>query len=219
MKVVAINGSPRGKASNTNVLVSALLKGAQEAGAETVNVFLAEKDIRYCKGCYSCWTKTPGKCVIQDDMAEVLALLEGANVIVLATPLYFNNVSGTLKVFMDRLAVTGNPLAQKGAGKESQGLMPERIPPKFVMVANCGFPIKSQFEVVSLWIKKVASLMRTELIGEIYATRGHVFTVLPDELRPAIADYLQLLESAGKEIATGMKLSEATKEQLETSCF
>ncbi|MFA4885939.1 MAG: NAD(P)H-dependent oxidoreductase [Desulfotomaculaceae bacterium] len=47
MKIVAINGSPKGKASNTNIMVSAFLKGAQEAGAQTVNIFLAEKEIKH----------------------------------------------------------------------------------------------------------------------------------------------------------------------------
>ena len=85
MKIVAINGSPRGRSSNTGAMVSAFLKGAQEAGAETVHIFLAEKEIKYCKGCHSCWTETPGQCVIRDDMAEVLSRVGGADVIVLAS--------------------------------------------------------------------------------------------------------------------------------------
>ena len=83
MRIVAINGSPRGRASNTSVVVSALLKGAEKSGAETKQVFLAEKDIRYCRGCHSCWKETLGKCVIQDDMAGVLSLVAGASIFVL----------------------------------------------------------------------------------------------------------------------------------------
>lgn len=204
MKIVAINGSPRGRASNTGVMVDAFLKGAQEAGAETMNVFLAEKNIKYCRGCYSCWTETPGRCVIQDDMAEVLSRVAGADVIVLASPLYFNNISGTLKVFMDRLAVTGNPHSPKSRSAA----------PKLVMISNCGFPDRSQFQVVSLWIKRVARLMRTEVIGEIYATQGRFLTAPTEEVRPAVASYLRFLEKAGAEIATSMKLSETTESLL-----
>ncbi len=152
MKIVVINGSPKGKASNTNVIVSAFLKGAEEAEAQTVNIFLAEKEIKHCRGCFSCWMKTPGKCVIEDDMAEVLSLAAGANIIVLATPLYFDNISGMLKVFMDRLIVTGDPHFQKDASGESRHLTPKgAVPPKLVMISNCGFPERSHFQVVSLF--------------------------------------------------------------------
>lgn len=68
MKIVVINGSPKGKNSNTNVMVQAFLKGAQEA--ETLNIFLSEKEIKHCKGCHTCWTKGPGQCVTNDDMLE-----------------------------------------------------------------------------------------------------------------------------------------------------
>ena len=210
MKIVAINGSPKGKASNTNVMVTAFLKGAQAAGAETVNVFLGEKNIKYCQGCYSCWTKTPGKCATDDEMAEVLPLMAGAHVIVLATPLYFLNISGTLKVFMDRLAVTGNPLA----GKAEIEKKPQSPAPKLVMMSNCGYTDRSQFEVVSLWVKKVARMMQTEVVAEIYATRGWSLSSPKVELRSVMANYLHLLETAGNEIASTMRLSETTERSL-----
>jgi putative NADPH-quinone reductase len=216
MKIVAINGSPKGKASNTNVMVSAFLKGAQEAGAQTVNIFLAEKEIKHCRGCFSCWIKTPGKCVIEDDMAEVLSLAAGANIIVLATPLYFDNISGMLKVFMDRLVVTGDPHFQKDTSGESRHLTPEgAVPPKIVMMSNCGFPERSHFQVVSLWIKRAALNMHTEVLGEIYVTQGGLLTAPIEALRPVITNYLNHLEKAGKEIACGMKLSGATEKLLE----
>jgi len=215
VKIVAINGSPRGKNSNTNVMVSAFLKGAKEAGAETINIFLAEKDIKYCRGCYCCWIKTPGKCAIDDDMLGVLSMLAGANVIVLATPVYFNNISGTLKVFMDRLAVTGNPLSKKDAKKENNVPSSPQATTKLMIMSNCGSSNKSQFEVVSSWIKKVTSLMRTDLIGEIYAAQGKNLSSTSEELRPAINKYLQLLENAGKEVAVELKLSKETEKLLE----
>jgi multimeric flavodoxin WrbA len=199
-------------------MVSALLKGAEEAGAETEQVFLAEKDIRYCRGCHSCWKETLGKCVIQDDMAGVLSLVAGASIFVLATPVYFGNVSGTLKVFMDRLTVIGSPHTQKsGAETGPNAATSERRTPKLLMISNCGLSDRSQFQVVSLWINRVAAMMQTDLTGEIYAPQGRFLTAATDELRPALTDYLTLLENAGKELSAGMRLSERTAQLLKQS--
>jgi len=179
-------------------------------------VFLAEKDIQYCRGCYSCWTKTPGKCPIPDDMTEVLSQLGRADVIVLASPVYFGNVSGTLKVFTDRLAVTGNPLSPKSTAKEaSDSAGTGRRPPGLLMISNCGFSDRVQFQVISLWINRLAATMHTDLLGEIYAQQGGLLAAAPDEPRPALTGYLKLLGDAGKEISVGMRLSEVTAGLLE----
>lgn len=214
MKIVVINGSPKGKDSNTNVMVCALLKGAREAGAETVNVFLAEKDIEHCKGCHTCWQRGPGQCVINDDMLEVLSLMGGANIICFASPVYFENISGMLKVFMDRMTMIGSPHSQKD-GKNGQHIEPSTQAPRLMMISSCGHPDRTQFDVTSLWIRRVAKKMDMELIGEIYATQGKLLNEPPENLRPAVSNYLQFLEKAGNEIAAGMKLSGATEKLLQ----
>lgn len=214
MKIVAINGSHKGKNGNTNIMVNAFFEGAQDAGAETVNICLAEKDIKYCRACKACWFNNPGQCVIKDDMAEIQSSIEGADVLVLATPLYFDNISGMLKVFMDRRMITASPYWDKDENGECRHL-PLFASPKLIMIANCGYPEKSQFQVISHWIQRVARNMHTEVIGEIYASQGALLSTRVDEVLPIIANYLQVLKTAGKEIVTAMRLSQETKELLE----
>lgn len=216
MRIVTINGSSQGVRSNTNVMVGAFLKGAQEAGAETVNIFLAEKDIKHCKGCHTCWVKGPGQCVTNDDMPGVLGSLGGADVIIFASPVYFGNISGLLKVFMDRMTMIGGPTTQKEA-KEVQSNQSNAQVPKLMMFSSCGYDDRSEFEVTSLWIRRVAQKVHMDLIGEIYRTQGKLLSNPPEELRPAITDYLKLLEQAGKEIVADRKLSAATKKNLDKS--
>ena len=211
MKIVVINGSPKGKAGNTNVMVDAFLKGAREAGAETVNVFLAEKEIEHCKGCHVCWSKGPGQCVTQDDALGVLGLMGGADVIAFASPVYFGNISGRLKVFMDRMTMIGSPHSPdyKSEGKESPGTASPQGP-KLMMISSCGHPDKDEFDVTSLWIRKVAQKLHMELAGELYAAGSRLLTAAPKELQPSVDKYLQVLEKAGKELAEERKLSPET---------
>lgn len=216
MKIVAINGSPKGKASNTNIMVSAFLKGAQAAGAETVNIFLSEKDINHCRGCFSCWLSSPGQCVIKDDMAQILSLCEGADIFVLATPLYFDNISSMLKVFMDRMIVKGDPHFQKNADGECRHLKKaETVSPKLVMISNCGFSERSHFQVISHWIQRASLNMGSEVLGEIYATQGGLLSTQMEGVQSIILNYLQNVEKAGREIVVNNRLSEETKQLLD----
>lgn len=216
MKIVAINGSPKGKASNTNVMAGAFLKGAREAGAETVNIFLAEKEIKHCRGCHVCWERGPGQCVISDDMPEVLSQMAGANVIIFATPVYFENISGMLKVFMDRMTMIGGPQTQAAAKQNNQNMEHMEIHiPRLMMISNCGHANREEFQVISHWIKRVALKMHMPLAGEIYMPQGKLLKADREDLKPAISGYLKLLEDAGKEIAYNLKLSETTEKLLE----
>ncbi len=214
MKIVLINGSPRGRGSNTKIMAEAFLQGAQEAGAETVNVFLAEKKIQHCRGCFSCWLKTPGHCIIDDDMKSILAGSEGADILVLASPLYFDTISGMLKVFMDRLIVKGDPHFDKTANGESRHRnKPDEKTPRLLMLSNCGFPERSHFQALSHWVQRVTLNMQTELLGEIYAPQGGL---LATEL-PQVQTYRQWIKKAGCEIASGQALSAETRQALEQS--
>lgn len=216
MKVIAINGSPKGQSSNTNIMVNAFLAGAEEAGAKTDNIFLAEKNINHCRGCFSCWLNEEKKCVIKDDMEEVLGGLLGVDILVLASPLYFDNISGILKTFMDRSIVGADPHFDKDANGECRHFkLPDVPSPKLVMISNCGFPERSHFQVISHWIKRAALNMHTEVIGEIYATQGGLLSTDIEGLRPVINNYLSYLKKAGQEIAIKMKISEETNKVLE----
>lgn len=99
MKVVAISGSPR-IGGNSDILCDEFLKGAKEKGNEIAKINLASSNIRPCIACYGC--KGNGKCVIEDDMREILKNLIEADVILLATPVYFYSMDAQMKIFIDR---------------------------------------------------------------------------------------------------------------------
>lgn len=102
MKIVGINGSPRGRESRTGTLLDAVLRGAQEAGASVERIDAAALDIRFCTGCTLCYDR--GECPKKDDYKETLGKMIAADGIVLGSPNYINNVTAQLKVLLDRMA-------------------------------------------------------------------------------------------------------------------
>jgi multimeric flavodoxin WrbA len=99
MKVLAVSASPR-KGGNSDVLCDRFLQGAAEAGHEVEKIRLAEKSIRPCVACYAC--RKASVCVQKDDMAEIQQKLIDADVIVLATPVYFYSMDAQMKIMIDR---------------------------------------------------------------------------------------------------------------------
>ncbi len=76
MKFIAFNGSPAGLNSATNRMLTAFLRDAAQVGAEPIYYQLCDYQIHHCKGCFSCWFQSPGKCVLQDDMEPLLSALK-----------------------------------------------------------------------------------------------------------------------------------------------
>lgn len=100
MKIAAVLGSPRPQ-GNSATLASAFLEAAKEKGAEIQVYSLNQMNFRGCQACMSCKTKTEA-CILEDDLAPVLAAVKAADVLVLASPVYFGDLSGQLKCFFDR---------------------------------------------------------------------------------------------------------------------
>ena len=99
MKVLGISCSLR-KHGNTEILVGEVLASAKEAGAEVELVTLIGKEIKPCDGCYAC--RKTGECHIKDDMEPIYGKMLEADGIILGTPVYFYNMAGQTKVFIDR---------------------------------------------------------------------------------------------------------------------
>lgn len=100
MKVLALTGSPR-KGGNTETLVAAITAGATASGAECETIRLSDLRLSPCIGCGGC--QKTGRCVIEDDMQPLYGKVDGAQVILLASPIYFYGLTAQTKAFVDRL--------------------------------------------------------------------------------------------------------------------
>ena len=99
-KVLILSGSPR-KGGNSDILCDQFAKGAAEAGNFVEKIRVADRKIAPCRACYYCRGHA-GACAIKDDMAEVLQKMIDADVLVLASPVYFYSVDTQLKAVIDR---------------------------------------------------------------------------------------------------------------------
>ena len=214
MKIICVNGSPRGRDSNSHRIASEFLEGARKAGAEIEIFFLVEKKIGYCKACLSCWIKTPGVCVQKDDMAELLESVIKSDILVFATPVYADNVTGNMKIFIDRMIPALDPRVIRVQCETVHVKRYDRYP-KVVVISNSGFPEQTHFQTLRLYFRRLSRNMHSEVIGEIYRGGGGILRIKNPLLKSIISSYMKLLRKAGEEVVREGCLSEKTMEKLE----
>jgi len=99
-KVLVISSSPR-RGGNSDLLCDQFVAAAKKAGNHAEKVFLKDKKINYCQGCGACVGGAKA-CPQKDDMGGVLEAMVAADVIVMATPVYFYTMCGQMKTVIDR---------------------------------------------------------------------------------------------------------------------
>lgn len=100
--IVVLNGSPR-KKGNTSTLVTEFIRGANESGNDVTEFLLEEMSISGCKGCFGGHSSKECPCVQQDNMNKIYPAIKKCEVVVLASPLYYWNMSGQIRTAIDRL--------------------------------------------------------------------------------------------------------------------
>lgn len=114
MNILVLNGSPRSNGA-TKDMVNAFTEGAESVGHKVDVIDVCKKKIAGCLACEYCHTKGNGHCIQQDDMQEVYPLLEEAEMIVLASPIYYHNFTGQLQCAINRIYALDKPKKLKKA--------------------------------------------------------------------------------------------------------
>lgn len=206
-KILAINGSPRGRKSNTDKILQPFLAGAKEAGAVAETIYAVDLDVHDCTGCFSCWKKTPGKCIFNDDMPALLEKIRKADIIVWATPLYYYGMTARLQRVMERTLPLATPYIIKQGEHFSHPSRYQDNPKKTVLISNCGFIERYYFEAL---LKQFSILDKQErsLDNTILCTAGEMLAV--PEAQQQISWYLDAAYEAGKEFVRAGKISAQT---------
>ncbi len=203
-KIMVIQGSPRKEGtSKTDILAKAFIEGARKAGAESETIYLREKKIKQCQGCYTCWTKTPGKCIFNDDVADIMKKSNEADLVVFASPLYHFGIIALMKKYIERTLPMIQPfLITREDGKTTH---PHRKGYKdtknIVIIGVCGFPEVAHFGAFSAnfhYISNAGGDHGYNIVAEIYRPLSEV---LNNPFYQAETDrILKLAQTAGYDV-------------------
>ena len=208
MRVFAINSSPRsGGQGTTELMLNHLITGMRDAGAEVEVVNLREKTIKNCIGCFTCWTKTPGKCIHKDDMtSELFPKWLASDLVVYATPLYYHTMNGAMSTFRERTLPASLPFFEQGDDGKTFHPLRGKVPAA-VWLSVCGFPDDSEFDALSSYLNRTRHKDVT-LAAEIY--RSAAGTMMNPFLEDKKKDILEATRQAGRELVESLKISSKT---------
>lgn len=214
MKIFAVNSSPRKEKSNTDRILRPFLNGAKEAGAEVELVYLHDKKLKPCLGCFHCWLKTPGVCCQKDDAAQILEKMRASDMTVYATPLYVFGMNAKMKLLLDRIMPLALPFIRLEDGHCTHPFRHGHRMKKMVVVSNCGFHELDNFDEMMIHFKAIARHGKTELAGALLRPHGE-FLPYGEQLMPEKVNAIyEAARKAGKEAVEKGKIPQNLQDEV-----
>ena len=211
MKILVLNGSPKEK-SDTFRMTEAFLRGLNRNGEHEVNVIrVIDKDIAPCRGCFGCWERMDGHCVIEDDQNAILDIYREADIILWSFPLYCYGMPSHLKAFLDRTI----PLVKMKMVQEENGTVRHVALADFskihtLVICGCGFPDwDGNFDGLKIMCRNGFGNLDMVCVPETPMLNVPAAAPLAD---PKLARF----EAAGEEYAAALTLSPETVAELES---
>ena len=211
MKVLVLNGSPKAK-SDTFRMTESFLKGLTRNGEHEVQaIHVIEKEIAPCRGCFGCWQRQDGRCVIGDDQNAILDAYRTADLVIWSFPLYCYGMPSHLKAVLDRTI----PLVKMAMRQEADGTVRHEALADFskihtLVLCGCGFPDwEGNFDGLRMQCRQCFGNLEMVCVPETPMLNVPEAAVVADPL-------LACFEQAGEEYARSMKLSQETIARLET---
>lgn len=195
---------------STERILQPFLEGAREAGAETEVVYVARQKINYCKGCLNCWIVHPGRCVHNDDIPEIQSKIKYSDILVYASPVYFDGFTAQMKTMMDRFVIGAKPDIEIVEGhsrhpSRGKGIRKRKV----VLLSTCGFGENDNFDVIIHHMKAASKNMRAEYMGALIRPMGPLLKFMTGDKIDAV--YNAFLR-AGYDAVTKGEISEEIQE-------
>ena len=211
MKILILNGSPKGERSATLKLARAFAEGVRREGEELDLIDLSKQNVSGCRGCFGCWANG-GTCVIRDDFPALFKEhYLPADLVLWSFPLYYFEMPSQLKAFLDRTFVNNwpdMPLDENGMPTHPERFNVSHM--SHIIISTCGF-----FTAERLYDAVLAHfriMFGDKLKGVVTCAQGGVF--LSDTLKELTDAYLEKVRAAGREYRETNGFSAATQAAL-----
>jgi multimeric flavodoxin WrbA len=214
-RALAFSCSPRVEKGATDLLLGAFLDGYREAGGEALVLNPYKMNIEPCRGCFRCWTRTPGICVIDDDMKEVLEQMQRADDVVFATPVYHFTMSEGMKRLLERTMPLLEPKVSVGPDGTATHA---RIGPhgqRAVLLSACGFPEIEVFVPMRATFAAISKMMEWRPAGEVLRTMSGLLLSRDGRAQESTRGYLHMVKMAGAKMAEGKVIDAQYRTYLE----
>jgi putative NADPH-quinone reductase len=212
MNTLVLNGSPRGKKGMTWWLLERFTQGMCDAGAKVETIQLSTKNIHHCVGCLECWFKTPGRCFHHDDMESVFEALTKAEALVLATPVYFDGMTGLMKNCMDRMVPLADPHFESREG-HTRHLHAASAPKRVALVSPCGFPEMDNFNPLVEHVRAMCRNMDARYSGAVLRPAAPIIPFATIRHPFKMRSISKAVRQAGLEFIAGGKITDDTAEK------
>lgn len=209
MKVVAFNSSPNMARGGTALILAPFLEGMEEAGAEVELFYLRKLEVKPCTGCFSCWLKTPGKCVQKDDMEALLPIMGASDVLVFATPLYVDGMTGMMKTLVDRSIPLLEPMIETVEGRSRHPRRDGFKAGKGVLVSVSAFPELENFDPLVAHVEAICANLHLEFAGALLRPYAAVLPMLKERGLP-VDGVFEAAREAGRQLVRDGKMSRDT---------
>lgn len=196
MKILVINGSPKGEKSDTLHMTRAFLEGMNSVSENEIRYLnVISKHIEYCLGDLSCM-KNGGKCIHDDDMAEILKNILASDMLLFSFPLYGFGVPAPLKALLDRTLPLGSLAIRKNGDRYEHIEQADFSHLRYAVISGCGFPnAKHNFDALRMQFQ----LRFPNGVFLLTVSEAPMFSA--PEAAAVTAPFLKLVRQAGQEYA------------------
>jgi len=217
-KALIIFGSPRREKGHTYRLLSKFISGMKESGVDVELLDLLDYTIRPCTGCFSCWTRTPGRCIHKDDMGELLKKLDQADFVVYAQPLYVFTVPGIMKNFLDRCLPRLEPYLIKKENGSSRHPRRWTQNGRVVIFSVCGFPEMEHFDSLRRMYQLLSETSGTHIVGEVLRPASESLN-FSNQLGGAVTAMEDAIVQAGRQVGSLGFIKQETENTISQPLF
>jgi multimeric flavodoxin WrbA len=209
MRVLALNSSPRKDKGNTALILNPFLDGVKEAGADVELIYTSDLKINPCYGDFKCWTKTPGVCSQKDDMSMINQKMSQADILVLASPVYCDGVTGPMKMLIDRTVPQAQPFFELRDNHTRHPLRNDGRHSKIVLVSNSGLWELDNFDAMLTHIKAFSKNANAQFAGALLRPHGEALRPML-EMGAQVKDILDSAKEAGRQLVRNGEMSPET---------